>query len=162
MISKSVYCAVALSFAVLTTNAGAQEISQAHMDKARAAVTATKATNSFDPILFNAAASIKNQLTANNPDKADLISSIVDEEAIKLAARRGDLEAEAARLFANIFAEDELTALADFFQTPAGVKYLENTPLLARELSKAARIWANGINRDLANNVQKKLAASGN
>ena len=32
----------------------------------------------------------------------------------------------------------------------------------ARELGKAARIWANGINRDLAANAQKKLAEGDN
>ncbi|MGI9366674.1 MAG: DUF2059 domain-containing protein, partial [Rhizobiaceae bacterium] len=86
----------------------------------------------------------------------------VDEEAIALAARRGALEGEAARLFASTFTEEELKSIAVFFNSPAGSKYLQSTPILARELGKAARIWGAGINRDLANNVAKKLAGSGN
>lgn len=159
MISKTAACALTLAVSLYAGAATAQEFTPSHLDQARAAITATGATDSFDGILFNAAATIKNQLTANSPDKADQISSIVDEEAIKLAARRGDLENEAARLFASTFSEEELKSLADFFNTPAGQKYMKNTPILARELGKSARIWANGINRDLANNSAKKLAS---
>ena len=113
----------------------------------------TKATDPFDNILLNTSVQLKNQLTAANPDRADQISSIVDEEAIALAPRRGDLENEAARLFATTFTEQELDAINVFFSSKAGAKYLRSTPVLARELGKSARIWANGIGRDLAENV---------
>ena len=79
-----------------------------------------------------------------------------------MASRRGDLELEAARIFAAAFSEQELSEMAAFFNTETGKKYLSSTPILARELGKAARIWANGINRDLAANAQKKLAEGNN
>ncbi|MEM7778713.1 MAG: DUF2059 domain-containing protein [Pseudomonadota bacterium] len=140
----------------------AQEFSESHMAAARKAITATKATNTFDGILIGASARLKNQLTANSPDQADRISNAVDEQAIALAPRRGDLEGEAARLFANTFTEEELIKISDFFGSETGSKYLDSTPILVRELDKAARIWANGIARDLAANVDKALAAPAN
>ncbi len=140
----------------------AQEPSAAHLEAARKAISATKATKSFDGILIQAAGTLKSRLTADSPDKVDLISNIVDEEAIALAARRGALETEAARLFANTFSEAELNEVAAFFSSEVGGKYLDSTPILARELGKAARIWANGVNRDLGQNVAKKLQAAGN
>ncbi|EFL90422.1 DUF2059 domain-containing protein [Ahrensia sp. R2A130] len=140
----------------------AQEISESHMSAARKAITATKATNTFDSILIGASARLKNTLTANSPDQADRISTVVDEQAIALAPRRGDLEGEAARLFANTFTESELTDIANFFGSPVGEKYLDSTPILVRELDKAARIWANGIARDLGQSVNKALAAPAN
>ncbi|NKB52171.1 MAG: DUF2059 domain-containing protein [Rhizobiaceae bacterium] len=162
MFVKSVICSVTLALTVFATPSFAQEHTEAHLSKAREAIEATRATDSFDAILFDASAQLKNLLTRDSPDQAERISNIVDEEAIALAPRRADLELEAARLFANSFDEAELQALADFFNTPTGTKYLKATPVLARELGKAARIWANGINRDLAANSTKKLTASGN
>ena len=162
MFSNTSRCAMVMAFSLLATTSFAQEYSASHIAQAKAAIAATRATDSFDTILINASGQLKNRLTANNPDQADRISIVVDEEAIALAARRGDLELEAARIFAGAFSEQELAGLAEFFSTPTGTKYLESTPVLARELGKAARIWANGINRDLAANAQKKLAASGN
>lgn len=162
MFSKTSRCALALTFSMLASVSFAQEYSASHIAKAREAIAATRATESFDSILINASGQLKNQLTANSPDQADKIAAVVDEEAIALASRRGDLELEAARIFAGAFSEEELGELATFFSTPTGAKYLSNTPILARELGKAARIWANGITRDLANNAQKKLADGNN
>ncbi len=135
-----------------------QEITESHIEAAKKALTATKATVSFDDILIQAATGLKNQLTSTNPDKADIIARTVEEEAIALAVRRADLEREAARFFAQNFTEEELAQIAAFFSSTAGMKYLEATPDLARELGQAAQVWSNGINRDLAVNVAKKLA----
>lgn len=153
------------ALSVMAMSAGAtfaQEPSEAHIKAARSAISATRATESFDSILLRTSQNLKNQLSANNPDQAGPISDVVDNEAIALAPRRGDLEGEAARLFANSFSEEELSKIAEFFGSEAGKKYLDNTPILARELSKAARVWANGITRDLATNVNKKLSEEAN
>lgn len=156
-VKSKFFIAAIVSITTFSTSVFAQQIAEDHMAAARKALSATKATESFDGILIQSSAQLKNQLTANSPDKADEISSIVDEEAIALASRRGDLEVEGARHFANIFSKDELELLSEFFNSPTGSKYLDNAPILARELSKSARIWANGINRDLAENVTKRL-----
>jgi len=152
---------MAALFAVVTP-VSAQEASPSHLDAARKALVATKATESFDNILLGASAQLKNQLTANNPDQSEKISAVVDEEAIALAPRRGDLETEAAKLFAANFSEDELKSIVEFFSSETGSKYLDKTPILARELGKAARIWAGGVQRDLGENVSKKLKPAGN
>lgn len=157
MFANSTRCALTLALSIFATTSFAQDYTEAQMAKAGAAIAATKATDSFDAILFDAAANLKNRLTRDSPDQADRISEVVDAEAIALAPRRGDLEMEAARLFANAFSETELEAIAAFFSTPTGSKYLDSTPVLARELGKAGRIWANGINRDLANKSLEKL-----
>ena len=154
-------CVLMLVLCFITSAGFAQEISQSHISAARKALAATGATNSFDTILLDASSRLKNQLTANSPDKADRITITVDEEAIALAPRRGDLEGESARLFATKFTEAELADITAFFNSPSGLKYVELTPALVSELRKMARVWSNGINRDLAKNVQKKMAESG-
>ncbi len=155
--------AALIALSCLYPSAGfAQEPSASHLEAAKKALTATKATETFDNILLEASARLANQLTANNPDQADNISTIVNEEAIALAPRRGDLETEAAKLFAANFTEEELDSISTFFSSGPGEKYLEKTPILARELGKTARVWATGIQRDLGENVTKKLQPKGN
>ena len=89
---KNSFAIVTISLVAFTApSAMGQEIREQHLKSARQAITATKATESFDSILLNASAGLKNQLTANDPDKAATIATVVDEEAIALAARRADL-----------------------------------------------------------------------
>ncbi len=147
---------------VLMNGTSAQEISESHLAAGRKAVAATLATLSFDAILYNTSTRLKNELTAKDPNQADIISTIVDEEALALAPRRGVLEGEAARLFASRFSEAELGELAEFFGSDAGKKYLANTAPLAKDLGRIARIWANGITRDMAQNVDKRLSEAKN
>ena len=71
---------------------------------------------------------------------------------IKLAPRRGDLEREAARIYATTFTEDELKTITEFYKTTAGRKILSEGTIIGRELSKAARVWTAGVQRDLQRN----------
>lgn len=142
--------------AVLASSAYSQDAG--HTAAAKKAMAATRATDSFDLILPNSAMQLKNRLSSNNPDKSDQIDLIVDDEALALASRRGDLENAAAKLFIDAFSIEELDKISAFFGTELGQKYLSKTPTLARELGKAARVWGTGVQRDLATNSGKKVA----
>ncbi|WP_394689077.1 DUF2059 domain-containing protein [Hoeflea sp.] len=135
----------------------AQEISESHLNAARAAMTSLQSTDQFDAIIPASAERLKVQLIRANGDLQEVISATVDEEALKIVPRRGDLEREAAQIYAKAFTEAELTAIADFYNSPAGQKLIENGPLVTRELIKSAEIWSAGISRDLAQNVNKAL-----
>ncbi|WP_420409719.1 DUF2059 domain-containing protein [Hoeflea sp.] len=135
----------------------AQELSESHLAAARAAITALQSTDQFDAIIPAAAEELKVQLIRANGDLQEVISATVDEEALKIVSRRGDLEREAAQIYAKAFTEQELTAIADFYNSPAGQKLIDNGPLVTRELIKAAEIWSSGIGRDLAQNVNAAL-----
>ena len=79
-----------------------------------------------------------------------LISSVVDEKALAIAARRADLEREAALTYARVFSEEQLNAIADFYSSDAGQKLLSDGPIVTRELFRAAEIWESafpGISR---------------
>ncbi|MBN9137367.1 MAG: hypothetical protein J0I92_15155, partial [Phyllobacterium sp.] len=91
--------------------AQAQEITASHLAAARAAIAAMKKTDMFDGILPDAAQNLKVQLIDKDPNLESIISSTVDEQALALAARRADLENEAARAYAVSFSEEELNAI---------------------------------------------------
>ncbi|MGI2032153.1 DUF2059 domain-containing protein [Rhizobium panacihumi] len=139
------------------SSAQAQEISASHLQAARDTINAIEATRQFDNILPNLAERLKAEFILSSPNFQDKISETVDAEAIALAARRSDLEKEAATAYAKAFTEDELKAIAAFHTSPAGKKFLSTLPLVQRELGRAAEIWANGISRDLTNQSTAKL-----
>lgn len=151
--------AIALAFTIgLAAPAAAQDVSEEAMTAARSAIGALGATDQFDNILPNAAEALKSSLIQANPNFQEVISATVDEMAIEIAGRRGDLEREAAMIYATSFTTEELNAITAFYSSDAGKKLLENGPVVTRELLKAADIWAAGIARDLSSESGKKLS----
>jgi hypothetical protein len=141
-------------------SAQAQDITPAHLAAARAAVTAIRTTDQFDGILPEVAQQLKSELIQKDPNLESIISSTVDEQALALAARRADLENEAARAYAVSFTEEELNAITGFYTSPAGKKLLSEGPIVTREVLKAAGIWQRGIARDLSQAVAEKVVAA--
>ncbi len=138
--------AAGLGFASL---AHAEDISPEHEKAAREALSAMKATEPFDNILPQIAERLKAELIQTSPNYQDIIVTTVDEKALALAGRRGDLEKEAAAIYARAFTIDELNAIAAFFGSETGKKFITDLPLANREMYKAADIWAAGVERDL-------------
>lgn len=145
--------ATATVFLALSGAAQAQEVKESHLKAAYAAISAIHATDAFDMILPQAGAALKAQLIQQSPDLDSLITQTVDEKTLTLAARRADLEREAALVYARTFTEPQLQAIADFYNSDAGKKLISDGPIASRELVKAADIWQNGIARDLAEQV---------
>ncbi len=156
-VRRTVAALAASAFVVLSSQAFAQDISEAHIKAARSAMAAVKATEQYDILLPAAAQMLKTELIQQNPDLTDVISSTVDEKALALAARRADLEKEVALIYARAFSEAELNTIATFYNSEAGKKLLTQGPLINRDMTRAADIWQRGIQRDLATGVGETL-----
>lgn len=135
----------------------AQDVTDEQIQSARSAIDALNATINFDNILPSIAERLKATLIQASPNHEAEINAVVDEQALTLAARRADLEREAATIYAKTFTQDELKAIGDFYGSAVGKKLLKDGPIATRELVKAAEIWASGIQRDLATESEKKL-----
>jgi hypothetical protein len=149
---------LALSLSAVQAADDAAAINPAQMKAARAAVTALHITDPFDSILPQAARALKSQLIEKNPNLQALIIKVVDEKTLAMASRRADLEKEAARAYAKLFTEQELNAIASFYNSEAGKKLIQNGPIASRDIAKAADIWQRGIARDLAQSVGEEMA----
>lgn len=145
----------------VTNVANAQEISASHISAAKRAMTASRSTGQLDRILPQMAGEAKSEFIRNRPDKEVELSALVDEAAISVAGRRGDLENEVAQIFSKVFTEEELIAIADFYESEAGKKFLKDSPIVIRDMQAAARVWSNGLRRDLGKAIQEKLTAAG-
>lgn len=153
----AVAMALALAFGAAPRPALAQEVSDSHLRAARSAVTAMRVTDPYDDILPQAALMLKGELIQQNPDREREISNAVDQTAIELAARRGDLEREVAMLYARMFSEEELNEVSAFYDSETGRKLIEEGPAVLRRIGFVADIWRRGVSRDLALMATEKL-----
>lgn len=135
----------------------AQDIAASHLAAARSVLTALNATEEFDVILPSAAQVLKSELIQKNPDLQEAIIEVVDQTAFSLAARRGDLEREAATIYARTFSEAELNDISAFYTSAAGKKLLSQGANVSVEVMRAADIWQRGIARDLAQQAGEEL-----
>lgn len=149
----------AAAFLAGAVPAFAQEISDSHLRAARATIDALNATAEFDFILPAAAQALKSELIQKDPHLQEQIIAIVDRQALALAARRGDLEREAATAYAKIFSEEHLKAITEFYTSPAGRQLMEQGPIVTRDVLQAAEIWQRGLARDLAVAAGEELAS---
>lgn len=152
--------ATAIILSVMVPALRAQEVTDDQVKAARAAIEAISATSGFDNILPNLAERLKTTLIQSSPNYQELITKTVDEKALELAARRADLEREAATIYAKTFTVDQLNAITAFYTSDAGKKLLKDGPIASREMMKAADIWAAGISRDLNAAATKELDAT--
>ncbi len=164
IVNCSKFLAVALFATIMISGNSlvkAQEISPEHLAAAKRAIIATSATKKLNDILLAAVARLTGSMISSRPDIETEITAAVYDAALTLAPRRGDLEKEAAKIYANNFTKEELDKLADFFSTETGQKFLTALPIVVREIDAAARVWGTGINRDLAQAVAKKMKEAG-
>jgi hypothetical protein len=147
----------AIVFLGLASPVLAQEVSEAHLAAARSAVGALGITNDFDNILPGAAQALKNELIQRSPHQQSEIIQAVDETALSLASRRGDLEREVALVYARVFNEAELKAIGDFYSSDAGKKLNADGQIAMREVMQAVEIWQRGVARDMALQVADKI-----
>ncbi len=139
----------------------AQELTTSHIKASKSALAASGATDQFDRILPAIANKVTSDIIAARPDLADIVTLIVNEETLKLAPRRGDLENESATIYGRVFTEEELKIVEKFYSSSAGQKLLKEAPVIRRELNKASKIWASGIVRDLNEAVDKNMKEKG-
>lgn len=159
-LGRTVAATAILLSAVMVPSLRAQDVTEDQLKAARAAITAIAATNGFDSILPGLAERLKTTLIQSSPNYEELITKTVDEKALELAARRADLEREAATIYAKTFTVEQLNAITTFYNSDAGKKLLNDGPIASRELLKAADIWAAGVSRDLNAAATKELGAT--
>ncbi|MEX0956217.1 MAG: DUF2059 domain-containing protein [Rhizobiaceae bacterium] len=147
----------ALAALAMMSTASAQDIAESHLKAARGAIVALTATMQYDDILPQTAQVLKQDLIQKSPDLGQIITRLVDEETLAVAPRRGDLEREAATIYAKIFTEQQLNEMTEFYRSDTGKKLLEDGGLVARQVHEAATIWQRGVARDLAQSVTTKL-----
>ena len=87
-----------------------------------------KASRGFDNVLPLLSEKVQDEIIRLRPDLYKQITDVVQQEALKLVARRADLDNDVARIWAKAFTEEELNSITAFYKSPAGQKFVDIGP----------------------------------
>lgn len=137
------------------------EIAQRHLNIAYETVFITRTTRAYGEVLPNLARRVKARLSERSPNLKEAIERAVDDVALALAERQGELDLLIARSWAERFSEQELRDISTFFATPTGTKLARaNTELIASGLD-IARQWGQQMGIEMVRAVTEKLKKQG-
>ena len=153
--------ATLLVAAALAAPAGAQEISQSHLEAALVAVQSAGAARGFDSVLPALAERIKSRLIRIRPDLHQEISATVEAVALELVSRRADLDNAVATVWARNFTEDELVTIAEFYKSPTGQKFAEIGPRVIQDSLKSVESWSTRVGEELYEMSREELTKEG-
>ena len=162
LIGKSVRIAfVGLALVATSPAAFAQEISPEQLALALDVVKSARASAGFDNVLPALANKVQDRLILVRPDLFKQIGDAVEAVALKLAARRNDLDNEVARIWAKSFTIDELKVLDQFYKSAAGQKFAEIGPRVVTDTYQAVGAWSNRVGDELLEKTKEELKSKG-
>ena len=146
---------------VLAVPGRADEITPEHMAAALEAVHSAKASKGFDNVLPLVSEKVQDQIIRLRPDLYRQITDTVQQQALKLIARRADLDNDVARIWANSFSEEELKSITAFYRSPAGLKFVDIGPKVIGDSLQAVRSWSDRVGEELIEKSRAELKKQG-
>ncbi|WMS41220.1 DUF2059 domain-containing protein [Acuticoccus sp. MNP-M23] len=138
-----------------------EDFTPSHLKAASRVIAAVKGDINFDEILPGVAAQTRNIFTRTNPALTREIEDTTTEVAIEMVPRRVQLSKTLELIWARRFSEEELNALAVFFEGPLGKKYIETFPVVGMLSVGASNEWEQGIAADMVAETRKRLREQG-
>jgi hypothetical protein len=153
---------VAVAIASLSAvPAAAQEFSESHLAAARLAAINSPLAKDLDTVLPLLVERVQSRLISLRPDLHEVIAETVQGVALRLAARRADLDSAAALVWAREFTEEELQTIADFYTSPAGRKFVEVGPRLGTATIQTVENWTSRVGEELLDKSREELRKQG-
>jgi hypothetical protein len=127
--------------AIVSSPGTAQELTDAHLRAAQDAIRALGVTNQFDQALPDLVLQVQGVLMQRRPDLSRQITTVVNQVALDLVARRRDLNNDAARIWALTFTQEELVLITTFYNSETGRKLSQMYPQVMTETGQAFENW---------------------
>ncbi len=163
---KAMQACVALLF-LLLASAGAsfaQTTSKVAPEKLEAARNLLAATNTdaqfttIIPLMFQ---QMRQSLPSPGSNKSEQIDQIFDEIQKQFLDRRSEIIDQIAVLYASKFTVEEMNALADFYRSPVGQKFIEAMPQLTSEAMVLGNAWGQKIASEAEEKIRRELEKRG-
>jgi hypothetical protein len=139
----------------------ADDVTPSHLAAALEAVHSAKASKGFDNFLPLLSEKVQDQIIRVRPDLYKQITDVVQQQALKLVARRADLDTDVARIWANAFSEEELKSITAFYKSPAGLKYSDLGPQVFSSQLQAVKAWSDRLGQELLDKSRAELKKQG-
>jgi uncharacterized protein len=160
------YRAVAVAAAVLAVlalpaPARAQAPNAARLAAAKEMMQVAGVAKQFDEVMPVLARHLSQSFVAVAPDKADEIREVFNQLAVKFVDRKGELIDQIAAVYAEELTLEELTAIAAFYRSPVGVKFIEVQPRVMRQAMALGQRWGAQLGREIEEEARRELKKRG-
>ncbi len=150
-----------LALAMQASFAFAQsEITDSHLEAGRKVVISSGMSRSFDIIIPNLQEMMRRQMVTN-PTAARELEEVFKTLEPEMDLQRRAMVTRAGRLMAQRMTEEELTAIAAFFETPEGRRYVEVQPLVVEDILGTMDVWAEEVAEYLQVRVRVEMQQRG-
>lgn len=95
------------------------------------------------------------------PEKAEEIREVFTQLGGKFIDRKGELIDQVATLYAEQLSLEELTAVAGFYRSPAGMKMIAIQPLMMRQAMLLGQRWGAELGREIEEEARREVKKRG-
>ena len=115
----------------------------------------------FDPVIVSVVEQTKNALLQTNPQLGKDLTEVAAQLRNEFAPRRNELLAEAAKLYAARFTEQELKDMATFYKSPLGKKMITQEPIVLEEAFNYVQQWGPRVAEQVMNRFRAEMKKKG-
>jgi hypothetical protein len=131
------------------------------LDAARQLLVATNTDAQFTTIIPLMFRQMRQSLPAQGPQQQNEVNQVFDEIQKQFLDRRGEILDQIARLYAAKFTAEEMNALAEFYRSPIGQKFIAAMPELAADAMRLGTAWGQQIGREAEQKIREELQKRG-
>jgi hypothetical protein len=153
--------ATCLAFLASSAALRAQTRDPARVAAAKEMMQSAGVAKQFDEVMPLLARQLSASFIAVAPDKADEIRQVFTELAAKFVDRKNELIDEIATAYADQLTLDELNAIAAFYRSPVGAKFVEVQPQMMRKAMALGQRWGAQIGREIEEEARRELQKRG-
>jgi len=160
MTQRASFLAAAL-LALLVTGASAQAPDAARLAAAKEMMSVAGVAKQFDEVMPLLTRQLSEGFVAVAPDKADEIRAVFKQLSVKFIDRKGELMDQVAAVYAEQLTSEELVAIAAFYRSPVGTKFIAIQPQVMRQAMTLGQRWGAQLGREIEEEARRELKKRG-
>jgi uncharacterized protein len=152
---------LACTISVAQAQAQAPAPSAAAVATARDLVETKGGGAMFDPVIISVVEQTKAALLQTSPQLAKDLNDVAQQLRVEFAPRRDQLIAEAAKLYAERFSEQELKDILAFYKSPIGRKMNSVEPQVLDQTFNYIQDWGQRTSEEVMNRFRAEMKKKG-
>jgi hypothetical protein len=137
------------------------EPTKTQIDLARQIVKSNNIDRAYELAIVQMIDQLAASVTRTRPDLIQPMSEVAKGLKPEFDAKRDDIIEKTARIYALNLSEPELKAIADFFATSAGQRFVSTQPKITAEMSEAFAIWQPVTSAFITQRIREELKKKG-
>jgi uncharacterized protein len=115
----------------------------------------------FDPVVINVIEQTRGALLQTNPQLSKDLDAVTTQLRNEFGPKRNELLAEAAKLYATRFTEQEIKDMVAFYKSPLGRKMIAQEPVVLDETFNYVQQWAPRVGEEVMNRFRAEMRKKG-